>query len=861
MKKNVNYSFLELIYKRKRLFISLGGLGYSLFLISITAIEVRNGIIGHFLKPLIETNIKTPINSLKSKFAENKNLVIDLNQKEIIKISSKRNEAKRLGQLFINNNDWSNANISTDNESAAVKIRLKGQYSDHWGHDKWWSYKVNVKNGKTILGMKRFAIQHPKTRNYMNEWYFHKMMRYAGIISPRYFFIQLKINGNPYPIYAVEENFEKRLIENNNKREGVIFMLSSREMTQERQTEDLSFYQYKRYKADEKSSILMRRAERLISGFLSGELKAKEVFDIKLMSKAFAICDLFGNHHSLYRANIRYYLNPVTGLIEPIPFDNQFIKDVSIKGLIGEFSKQNGTSIDDVNLVGGGRNFTLINSKLLNDIDFSYAYGKALNEISDKKWLDQFFSSIQDEEKKATLILHKSYPWYTFKYKPTLYQNQSYIRSVINPNFALRSFLRMPDNSNKIKIRVANYHTLPIEIKSLISNDGKLLYKLEKPIFISNKPRLCLDGECTSVLRNKTIYNNFNINTNAIDNKLVKNLNLNVGVVGTNYNFTQPLFSIEESKNILPDTYELSKLKFIELNNKSRTINIKKGEWLIRNDLVIPEGYNFRIDGGTILNLTNSSNIISYSPINFSGSKDLPIIIDSKDSSGGGVSIISANSISKINFTTFRNLGSLKSDGLSYTGSVTFYESDVEINSSKFENNRSEDALNLIRSKHKLTDNIFYNSFSDAIDIDFSNGIIKKTILSNIGNDAIDVSGAESLIEDIKVLNSGDKGISVGEKSNVFLKNIYIDNAIIGIASKDKSRINGSKISISNSNVGLASYQKKPEFGPSYINLKEISIKDTKESYLLEDFSSIILDGEKVKSNAINLFNRLYGED
>ena len=68
MKKIVNFSLSKEIWKRKKLFFTLGGLSYTFFVITVTAIEVRNGIFGHFLKPLIETNIKTPINALKSSF-------------------------------------------------------------------------------------------------------------------------------------------------------------------------------------------------------------------------------------------------------------------------------------------------------------------------------------------------------------------------------------------------------------------------------------------------------------------------------------------------------------------------------------------------------------------------------------------------------------------------------------------------------------------------------------------------------------------------------------------------------------------------------------------------------------------------
>lgn len=36
--------------------------------------------------------------------------------------------------------------------------------------------------------MKKFAVQHPKTRGYMNEWYLHKLLHYINTIYLRYDF-------------------------------------------------------------------------------------------------------------------------------------------------------------------------------------------------------------------------------------------------------------------------------------------------------------------------------------------------------------------------------------------------------------------------------------------------------------------------------------------------------------------------------------------------------------------------------------------------------------------------------------------------------------------------------------------------
>ena len=77
----------------------------------------------------------------------------------------------------------------------------------------------------------------------MVDWYFQKMLKQQGIISARYYFEPVIINGRRHPIYQFEEGFEKRLIENNDRREGPIFKLFNRESKENNYVPGISFYQ------------------------------------------------------------------------------------------------------------------------------------------------------------------------------------------------------------------------------------------------------------------------------------------------------------------------------------------------------------------------------------------------------------------------------------------------------------------------------------------------------------------------------------------------------------------------------------------------------------------------------------------
>ena len=173
------------------------------------------------------------------------------------------------------------------------------------------------------------------------------------------------------------------------------------------------------------------------------------------------------------------------------------------------------------------------------------------------------------------------------------------------------------------------------------------------------------------------------------------------------------------------------------------------------------------------------------------------------------------------------------------TGSVNFYESDVDISNTVFDSNNCEDALNIIRSTFLISDSKFSRTFGDAFDADFCTGEVIGTSFVNIGNDAIDVSGSELIVRNTKINTTGDKGISAGENSKVTCYNTTIAESVIAVASKDKSKVDIEKIDIKNCHTGFAAFQKKPEFGPATITLQNFKFTNVKNQYMIEDGSSL----------------------
>ncbi len=174
-----------------------------------------------FIKGILAENIKIPFNYIKGQFSNPKKIFIDINFENYQKINYKREQALEIGVLVSSEEDYVPATIRYKNKEVNVRLRLKGDLLDHLKGDKW-SFRIKVRGDDTLFGMKTFSIQGPRTRNYLDEFVYHKALKKEGVMFLRYDFIEVIINGKNKGIYAIEEHFEKQLIENNERREGII---------------------------------------------------------------------------------------------------------------------------------------------------------------------------------------------------------------------------------------------------------------------------------------------------------------------------------------------------------------------------------------------------------------------------------------------------------------------------------------------------------------------------------------------------------------------------------------------------------------------------------------------------------------
>ena len=851
-RKKLNLNFL---LKRKFLSKILLSVLFVLFTISIFVIggfSYKQGYMSNLKNSL---NFSTPINFVKGKIPRTvETIIIDIKFKNFLKIQKERNEA--LIKKVLKSDEYVPAKVSYAGKKVKVNIRLKGDLLDHL-EGKKWSYRIKTKGDNTIFGMKQFSIHHPKTRNYIYEWAFHKSLKKEGLVALRYKFIKVILNGEDLGIYAVEEHFEKRLIENNNKKAGPIIrfnedlywesiLSSNRDGVTPLHdyngvfSSNIDAFKSNQIMNDSLEFKNFTKAISLLESFRSGEKSTSEVFDIDLLSTYYAMIDLYGANHGLSWTGLRYYFNPISSYLEPIGFDA--VAGFPINNIVANIENSinsNATGIKDYM------------SLIFDDQEFNKLYIKKLTKFSSKSYLDSLFSELENELNDNLTILYSEWPFIKLD-KNMLYDNQKVIRQFLNPPKAVQAYTSFKDDNN-IQLSISNIQTLPIKIESLTVNDSVKI-NTDKIVILKGKK-----------FNKKVSYTNIDF---IIPEKIILSdsipLKINYSITGTNKTKLVNVFPWNNfEKSFVENDYirkidNTSNFNFIKSYEDS--IVFKKGTYKISEDIHINANSKVILNEGTTIDLINNSSIISKSPFFMKGTREAPVKITSSDSTGQGLFILKAGSKSELNNVIFENLSAPKKNSWSLTGAITFYESDVQINNCLFHNNIiGDDYLNIVRSDFDITNSNFTNVNADAFDSDFSTGYMKKVVFENIGNDGIDVSGTKLEIYKVTMTRVSDKGISSGEKSNIIADVVDINNSEIAICCKDNSTILISNCNINSNTIGITAFQKKPEFGPANIIATNTQINNTTNPFLIETGSKLLLDGKEIKSNNEKVKDLLYG--
>ena len=773
------------------------------------------------------------------------------------------------------------------NKKYKASVRLKGDLPNHWSSSKQWSLKFDLKKNKSIEDFKEFSITKPFERRFPSNPLIASHLAKENISTPKFKTMRIDLNGNDWGLMLAEEQFSNAYLELRKLRDSPVIKLTNQEgfrirsflsndvqfsknkidqdiislLSKWRGRLEIDIYNKKDYLKNSNFGGLISLAKSINEVINLDSLpiqKVEQFLNIPMFAKVVATSLVWGDMHSILFDNCRFYLNPYTSKLEPIPTDhlyNHIVYDNSVSNLRKalEFYSMDSEIFYKIYTLNS---FQKEYVKALYDIKKSHQniegdlnnickeYGKECQNTINLSILENNLEFLINQKEKIF-------------YKINDYDNANPVPKSIN----IKSY---PDLSSTYK----KINFINKDIYSRIFSDGEVILFNPTPFEVKIKQIVidtCISGVACEPIKIKTNITLAPSNLNFLSKKkitLSENLNLYKKVylyLELNGVEKKLEFLIENSNYKIDSLIEKKYVIPEYINLKDKTYIVKPGNWLVKSPLVLPYGYNLKILPDTSLTFNEEAYIyLNGGNLTSLGTKQSPIVLKPLNNFWGGIFVSQTKKkISKFNFTKIIGTNFFKHKAINLTGGINFYFADVEINNSEIKNSYAEDSLNIVKSNFIIKSSVFINHKSDALDSDFSNGIIEKVLFKNINGDGLDTSGSEVLISNSNFESVYDKAISVGEKSFVTIKNVEINNSGFGFVSKDGSVIEGNDIIILNSKkADMAAYIKKNFYSGGKINVKNILIDS--EKIFIQDDSLALIDNKKIETIKFNSKKKFY---
>lgn len=796
------------------------------------------------------------------------NIFLDVPFDSMMQIEAKRAEALDLGVLYASDDDFVPATMHLNEEQTLdIKLRLKGDWVDHLEGQKW-SFRIHVTEADgAVMGMRRFSLQGPQTRTYVSEWGFHQNLFMEDILTTRYHFVNVILNGEHKGIYALEESFHEDLLESQGRRAGIIFRLNEELLWYDwgnlidfkeheghywlvdyPANNEITPFRSNKIAESEELTAEFQAAEELLYSLYQGIIPADQVLDQEAWGRFFAITDLWAAGHGTRWHNLRFYYNPITSLLEPVAFDSfvfhpSFNRDQLAYPFVGD--------------------------SLFETPGVQKAYVETLIRIATPEYLDSLKASFEEPLQKYYELLSEEYqdpnlklPW------DDLESRMLFLSRNIDPKQPVRgNFLNLhQEGASFIQLSLVNMMVLPVQLESieiagvtipfrndwcqdenckaasLSTPDGKFLLlegfdtgfapvSFKIPI---QRDQAVISDEDPIILRAR-LYGGERVAAIPVYSSYVPQ-GIDSGV--------KPVRTLAEVLDNHPYLVQVG-----ETN-----LAVIPGDWSVDGDLILPEGYDLLIPGNTTLRFSADSVFLSYGAVDMIGSEEAPVLITAQDDGWGGMVILNALKPSDWQYVKVEKMTGITVPGWVLTGGITFYQSEVNISNAVIGGNTTEDALNIVRAPFTFESVEFLNTSSDAFDGDFTSGEVKNCSFHDISGDALDFSGSNVVVSDSFFVNIGDKAISAGEKSDLHVSNLTIRNVNIGVASKDLSSVILESSRIDQANfTALAAYIKKPQYGPASLMANEVDILNTTTLAICQVDSEIVLNGEAIPCEDVDV--------
>lgn len=795
-------------------------------------------------------------------------------------------------QYYTEHNSWRKATLRYEGRKYDIKIKAQGALPDSHRKDQFISFTIKIINGKSIKGVTRFNLiirERIQPQRLFNMLLAEKL----GLIDQRLELVRVKINSWDEKLYFWEDRLDSKLMETRFNSSLKIF---KGEIPGSPIADKALIFNLKDVKSGFDEKKAQNAFDIIFDEFSVAEKDREAIFDrYKKLNKTILLWD-YQNFHTFF--NLDYissfeaarFLMGFWGhgamkgnLYAPINFsDGKFYPLIVRDHLQSNINIWDNETIESkLEMFKGGQHRIPFLAMLnLNDIIRQEKYKKAYHFLLHDQ---QFIKEKQEIFEKHERLFYRG--WLTQILRKTggtapsgaYDHNREVIKKYLedsNPevDFLLLDgkwiFRTIPHSMSAINLQQIEFKT-----KGHFSSNDNFKISLFKD-GIDPKSRLAsynvalnIDHKNRFILEANTLYtslseklekeeNNYYFVIEKIDGKmptpedlffLFQNTVSQQDIKLSQYGV---LSLTKEQQEKLPTSVnhqKPSKLKtfaqnYPDLNFQvinENHLKLNQGHYLLKNDLIIPNGISLTISEGTSISLGPGVSLIVRGGLSILGTMDNPVHIQAieNDMPFGTIgSLGNGNTNVQIEYLILKNGYEAWHDGVFFSGSLSLYHhKQVKILNSFISKGNADDGLNIkFVTDLEISKSKFSNNQADQVDLDYVLGTISSSYFhkteGDSNGDGLDVSGSNVLIKENTFSGFSDKGISVGEESIVFLADNHLSNDRKGVAIKDKSIVYAGKNNFHDNELDIHLYRKKEIFGGGQLYIE----KDTGEKLKLK---------------------------
>jgi hypothetical protein len=777
----------------------------------------------------------------KIKYQNPSTVNLEMSGADVSFIKEQINVFKKKGFIKDELNSWRKAKLKLDKKEYLIDFKFNGTSISPLKKDHF-SLRIKYKKEQKINQIREFnliKIYFDSGEN-IPTIIFNNLAKSFGLLSPSGETRILKINGVNVGFYYIQERHSKEWFEIN---EITNYSILKNNDDWDKKNEsghisdlDLNEKNIEISGNGSNPAIAYGAIKKLFDSVKEKNLeKIFQLIDKDYFAKYLAVLSIINDNHIITGDNVRYIYDftngkfkilfrQESGFIEPI---NSSIENFNKSLFVNNSFEE--TFTHDL--------FKLI----ISDKDFRFQKDLYLKKILTNK--ESIISEAENIYKEAfknlvfsdVKLRHQKY--LKIEFFNNLNHNFKKIDKYLNYS---KVYVSIERKNNLNILSVTNDSFSPIKINAFIFDDKK------KEIINSNEyivPAIEYDGENFEYADYKlNIISDTKINKiefqNIIAQKKIDDEHIYLNEI-RNFDLTNKKSLILSLKN--------NGLRY-DLNNSN--LFIKKDNYIISENLIIPSGINTVIEKGTNFFIKKNISILFKGDLLAKGSENEIIKVKNYDKKFpfGTFATVSQNKKNNVILENFEIEGGSEAivEGMVFLGQLSIHNSNVKILKSKINNSISDDGANIRNSNIEISNTVFNNNKFDHLDLDFCNGILENNLFiaeqktnklmdnneSNLNGDGIDLSGSKVIIKNNTIISSSDKAISVGEKSLAIIKNNYFKLNNIAIAIKDESKTYIFDNKFDQNKLKFSMYVKKYFFDMPTLYLN-------KENYIQDNIKSI----------------------